>query len=83
MTIKAKSTMNDDVHDITPQELADWKSRGILGEVVESDTHDKHGELLATADAEPADSTDPDLPVVPAGGTLPKSAIVKTEKKGE
>lgn len=41
--IKAKSTLNDDVHDITYQELADWKARGILAEVVESDTHDKDG----------------------------------------
>lgn len=51
MTIKAKSTLNGDIHDITPQELADWKARGILAEVVESDTHDKDGNTPEEADA--------------------------------
>lgn len=53
--IKAKSTLNDDIHDITPQELTDWKVRGILGEVVESDTHDKAGEELKPATPAPAE----------------------------
>jgi hypothetical protein len=49
--IKAKSTLNDDVHDITPQELTDWKARGILAEVVESDVVDKDGNTPEEADA--------------------------------
>ena len=49
--IKAKSTLNDDIHDITPQELTDWKVRGILGEVVESDVVDKEGNTTEEVDA--------------------------------
>ena len=49
--IKAKSTLNGDIHDITPQELADWKVRGILGEVVESDVVDKEGNTTEEVDA--------------------------------